>query len=121
MLQDICPLKTFHFGGDEVPYEAWEDSPACQSLVESGEVSAFKHLMEYFVVKVRFFKSMNNCHRLWILQTLSVCVCMCVPLYGLRFVYNGSDFVYIYELSSLSKAPPQCVCLCVCFCMCVPL
>ena len=53
MHKDICPLRMFHFGGDEVPYEAWEDSPACQALIDSGEVESFKDLMEYFVVKVK--------------------------------------------------------------------
>ncbi|KAK7102185.1 chitobiase-like isoform X1 [Littorina saxatilis] len=52
MHSDICPLRVFHFGGDEVPYEAWEDSPACQALIDTGEVKSFKDLMEYFVVKV---------------------------------------------------------------------
>jgi hexosaminidase len=52
MHEDICPLRVFHFGGDEVPYEAWEDSPACQALVDSGVVDDFKDLMEHFVVKV---------------------------------------------------------------------
>ena len=52
MHRDICPLRVFHLGGDEVPYEAWEDSPACQALVDSGEVQSHSDLMEYFVVKV---------------------------------------------------------------------
>nr|KAG5708761.1 hypothetical protein BaRGS_031915 [Batillaria attramentaria] len=52
MHEDISPLRVFHFGGDEVPYEAWEDSPACQALIDSGVVKAFKDLMQYFVVKV---------------------------------------------------------------------
>lgn len=49
---DISPLKTFHFGGDEVPYEAWQGSPSCKKLVESGEVESFDKLMEYFVKRV---------------------------------------------------------------------
>ena len=53
MHSDICPLRVFHFGGDEVPYEAWEDSPACQALIDSGEVESPKDLMQYFVLKVR--------------------------------------------------------------------
>ena len=53
MHSDICPLRVFHFGGDEVPYEAWEDSPACQALIDSGEVKSPKDLMQYFVLKVR--------------------------------------------------------------------
>ncbi|KAJ8301463.1 hypothetical protein KUTeg_020450, partial [Tegillarca granosa] len=50
--KDINPLKTFHFGGDEVPYEAWEDSPACQKLMKTGVVKNFNELMEYFVKRV---------------------------------------------------------------------
>ncbi len=28
---DIQPLETFHFGGDEVPSNAWKNSPACMN------------------------------------------------------------------------------------------
>lgn len=52
MHEDISPLRIFHFGGDEVPYEAWEDSPACLSLLDSGEVLSMEHFMEYFVTRV---------------------------------------------------------------------
>ncbi|CAG5120201.1 unnamed protein product, partial [Candidula unifasciata] len=50
--QDIQPLRIFHLGGDEVPFEAWDDSPACLALVESGEVHAMGGLMQYFVTRV---------------------------------------------------------------------
>lgn len=52
MHEDILPLKIFHFGGDEVPYEAWEGSPACMSLIDSEEVKSEEGLMEYFVSRV---------------------------------------------------------------------
>ena len=52
MHKDISPLKTFHFGGDEVPYESWEGSPACMALIDSEEVPSADHLMEYFVTRV---------------------------------------------------------------------
>ncbi|XP_053378218.1 beta-hexosaminidase-like [Mercenaria mercenaria] len=52
MHEDIMPLQTFHFGGDEVPYEAWEGSPACMSLIDSEEVKSSEDLMEYFVSRV---------------------------------------------------------------------
>lgn len=52
MHEDISPLKTFHFGGDEVPYEAWLESPACKKLVMTKEVQSFSELMEYFIKKV---------------------------------------------------------------------
>ncbi|XP_072028045.1 beta-hexosaminidase-like [Amphiura filiformis] len=47
MHADIQPLKIFHFGGDEVPHGAWEDSPACAS---SGKTPA--QLMEDFIYSV---------------------------------------------------------------------
>lgn len=56
--KDIQPLRVFHLGGDEVPYQAWEESPACRWLIESGEVASFKDLMKYFVLKVREMKTL---------------------------------------------------------------
>lgn len=52
MHEDISPLRLFHFGGDEVPYEAWEESPACLSLIDSAEVKSVDNFMEYFVTRV---------------------------------------------------------------------
>jgi len=52
MHEDISPLQIFHFGGDEVPYEAWEDSPVCLKLVDSKKIKSIEHLMEYFVTRV---------------------------------------------------------------------
>lgn len=52
MHQDIQPLRVFHMGCDEVPYEAWDDSPACLALVESEEIGGMEELMEYFVKRV---------------------------------------------------------------------
>ncbi|GFR93969.1 beta-hexosaminidase [Elysia marginata] len=52
MHKDIQPLQVFHLGGDEVPYEAWDESPACLSLVDSDEVDSMEDLMEYFVLRV---------------------------------------------------------------------
>ncbi|KAK3103352.1 hypothetical protein FSP39_018661 [Pinctada imbricata] len=52
MHKDIAPLRIFHFGGDEVPYEAWEGSDACDALVKSGKVKSHSQLMEYFVTRV---------------------------------------------------------------------
>ncbi|ESO84390.1 hypothetical protein LOTGIDRAFT_236342 [Lottia gigantea] len=52
MHADVNPLKTFHFGGDEVPYKAWKSSPACQALVSSGVVDSVGDLMDYFVRRV---------------------------------------------------------------------
>ncbi|XP_041348400.1 chitobiase-like [Gigantopelta aegis] len=52
MHKDHNELRMFHFGGDEVPFEAWEDSPACRALIDAGVVSSFDGLMEYFVLRV---------------------------------------------------------------------
>ena len=52
MHKDIQPLRVFHLGGDEVPYEAWDESPACLALVDSGVVDSMEDLMEYFVLRV---------------------------------------------------------------------
>ncbi|MAT72366.1 MAG: beta-N-acetylhexosaminidase [Planctomycetaceae bacterium] len=47
-------LRTFHVGGDEVPKQAWLQSPACQSLVERGVIDKLDHdeLQEYFARRV---------------------------------------------------------------------
>lgn len=52
MHEVVSPLKMFHIGGDEVPYEAWLESPACKKLVNTKEVKMFSELMEYFIKKV---------------------------------------------------------------------
>lgn len=52
MHKDIQPLRIFHLGGDEVPFEVWEDSLACLSLIDSGKVHDKADLMEYFVTRV---------------------------------------------------------------------
>lgn len=52
MHKDIQPLNVFHLGGDEVAYEAWDDSLACLALVESKKISSKEDLMEYFVSRV---------------------------------------------------------------------
>ncbi|XP_060064623.1 chitobiase-like [Ylistrum balloti] len=52
MHAEIQPLKTFHFGGDEVPYKAWKKSYACEKLIEDGDVESFDKLMEYFVKRL---------------------------------------------------------------------
>ena len=58
--EDISPLKTFHFGGDEVPYESWEGSPACMALIDSEKVKSSEHLMEYFVTRVADIVAEND-------------------------------------------------------------
>ncbi|XP_071112715.1 beta-hexosaminidase-like [Haliotis cracherodii] len=52
MHEGVSPLKMFHLGGDEVPYKAWLESPACQARITAGEVSSVTELMGYFVKRV---------------------------------------------------------------------
>ncbi|XP_067667144.1 chitobiase-like [Haliotis asinina] len=52
MHEGVSPLRMFHLGGDEVPYEAWLESPACQARITAGEVSSVTELMGYFVKRV---------------------------------------------------------------------
>ncbi|XP_046350297.2 uncharacterized protein LOC124131228 [Haliotis rufescens] len=55
MHKDISPLKTFHFGGDEVASGAWKNSPACQALLRAN-VS----LKEHFTRNVANITSLHN-------------------------------------------------------------
>ncbi|GAB1600901.1 uncharacterized protein LOC115210690 [Argonauta hians] len=53
MHEDIAPLRVFHFGGDEVPIDMWEESPACQKLFNSSEdIVTLDDLLEHFVRRV---------------------------------------------------------------------
>ncbi|XP_064604259.1 chitobiase-like isoform X2 [Liolophura sinensis] len=49
---NISPLRSFHFGGDEVPTKSWRDYQACQKLLSEGIVDSEEDLMEYFVKRV---------------------------------------------------------------------
>lgn len=60
--EDVSPLKLFHFGGDEVPYESWLDSPACKRLIDTKEVKKFSELMEYFIKKVAKIVAQHDLH-----------------------------------------------------------
>ncbi|VDI12360.1 hexosaminidase [Mytilus galloprovincialis] len=60
--EDVSPLKLFHFGGDEVPYESWLDSPACKRLIDTREVNKFSELMEYFIKKVAKIVAQHDLH-----------------------------------------------------------
>ncbi len=48
------PLQTFHMGGDEVPHGAWQKSPACQALVQSGKLASLEQavLQDYFFLRM---------------------------------------------------------------------
>ena len=51
--QEISPLKRFHFGGDEVPQNAYAASPACHEFVKRHEkLATSKDLKAYFVQRV---------------------------------------------------------------------
>ena len=51
--RDIAPLRSFHFGGDEVPKGAWEKSPACKKhLVEQDKKISASALKQLFIEKV---------------------------------------------------------------------
>lgn len=53
----VQPLKTFHFGGDEVAHGAWTKSPKCKALAKKlgldfTSPTIVKDLKEYFVRRV---------------------------------------------------------------------
>jgi len=51
--QDIMPLQQWHFGGDEVPQDAYTGSPACQNFLEQHpKLSSTKDLKTYFVKRI---------------------------------------------------------------------
>ena len=51
--KEVQPLKVFNFGGDEVPEEAWQESPACQSLMAGrDDLKTTKDLKRFFVSRV---------------------------------------------------------------------
>jgi hexosaminidase len=47
-----APLKTIHFGGDEVPSGVWEKSPAVDRLIKGKEISSVDELCYYYFSKV---------------------------------------------------------------------
>jgi len=47
------PLRRWHFGGDEVPQDAYTGSPACQSFLQKHpKLSSTKDLKTYFVKRI---------------------------------------------------------------------
>jgi hexosaminidase len=52
-LQDIQPLRTFHFGGDEVPRDALLKSPLCrQLLVDHPDLKQAHGLKRFFTRRI---------------------------------------------------------------------
>lgn len=43
-----APLNSIHVGGDEVPHGVWEQSPACQRLMEEEGIENVRDLQVYF-------------------------------------------------------------------------
>ncbi|XP_052764645.1 uncharacterized protein LOC128206309 [Mya arenaria] len=61
MHQDIQPLVTYHFGGDEVAKEAWTHSPMCQKFLTSNPKYNVTHgLKNYFVTRVAEIAAAKN-------------------------------------------------------------
>lgn len=46
------PLTTYHFGGDEVPKGAWENSPSCINLASFSEVDLSTRVKEHFLQRI---------------------------------------------------------------------
>ncbi|PKF51949.1 family 20 glycosylhydrolase [Enterovibrio nigricans] len=59
--QDIQPLKTFHFGGDEIA-GAWTDSPICQAFLanNSAGITTVDELSQYFVERISVITANHN-------------------------------------------------------------
>ncbi|QNK64432.1 carbohydate-binding domain-containing protein [Pedobacter sp. PAMC26386] len=47
------PLKTIHFGGDEVPAGVWEKSPVCLQLVKQEKMQSTDDLWSYYITKLQ--------------------------------------------------------------------
>ena len=63
MHKDIQPLTLYHFGGDEVAWGVWKQSPACDRFVNASRKSeehVKKELMAYFVRKVAQITRKHN-------------------------------------------------------------
>lgn len=55
----LFPYEYFHIGGDEVNYDAWDNCPHCQALMEKEGMKDHKELLNYFV---RRMESIVNKH-----------------------------------------------------------
>ena len=63
MHKDIQPLSLYHFGGDEVAWGVWKQSPACDRFVNASRKSeehVKEELMAYFVRKVAQITRKHN-------------------------------------------------------------
>ncbi|MGB7996687.1 MAG: family 20 glycosylhydrolase, partial [Photobacterium halotolerans] len=59
--QGVQPLKTFHFGGDEIA-GAWINSPACQDFIANNTdgVNSVSDLSRYFVERISVITANNG-------------------------------------------------------------
>lgn len=48
---EVFPCKYFHLGGDEAPLETWEQSAACQQLIQEKHLNNVQGLFSYFLNK----------------------------------------------------------------------
>ena len=60
MHASIQPLKTFHFGGDEVPLGVWEHSPKCKRYLEKHhpDLTEDKKILRHAALKHLFLTRM---------------------------------------------------------------
>lgn len=59
MHKDIQPLRTYHFGGDEVGSGAWVNSPACKKMLKSEMIST-DEVKKHFVHQVSKMSSLKS-------------------------------------------------------------
>lgn len=56
-----APFKTFHSGGDEVPYGAWQQSPVCAELIKtSDELNSTDDLHAYTIKRLKTIMAKYN-------------------------------------------------------------
>lgn len=56
-----APFTTFHTGGDEVPYGAWQKSPTCKKFIsESTEVNSADDLTAYTIKRLKEILGKHN-------------------------------------------------------------
>ncbi|HVS94038.1 MAG TPA: family 20 glycosylhydrolase [Mucilaginibacter sp.] len=54
-VMDLFPSKYIHIGGDEVPKDAWKNSPFCQKLIKKLKLKNEEQLQSYFIQRVEKF------------------------------------------------------------------
>ncbi|HVW12737.1 MAG TPA: family 20 glycosylhydrolase [Mucilaginibacter sp.] len=54
-VMDLFPSKYIHIGGDEVPKDAWKNSPFCQKLIKKLKLKNEEQLQSYFIQRIEKF------------------------------------------------------------------